>query len=114
MRPLVQVGDTVLKNQLLAVSDSPFPTCMHAPVSGRVIEGGEWNDEYLSLENDFLETEVSANYSCKSASLFDHFKTSSLSSEQQAITQERVSVDPEELSADESLLTIAKAGIVVC
>lgn len=114
MRPLVQVGDTVLKNQLLAVSDSSFPTCIHAPVSGRVIEGGEWNDEYLSLENDFLETEVSANYSCKSASLFDHFKTSSLSLEQQAITQERVSVNQEELSPDELLLTIAKAGIVGC
>ncbi len=41
MRPLVRVGETVLKNQLLAVSDSSFPTCIHAPVSGRVIEGGE-------------------------------------------------------------------------
>ncbi len=85
MQPVVKQGDYVRKNQLIAVSHSPFYNSIHSPVSGWVVPDPDWDDLYLSIKNDFLEVE-----------------------------EDRPYLNPDNLSGEDLLQLVKESGIVGC
>ncbi|MFZ4861712.1 electron transport complex subunit RsxC [Sphingobacterium sp. Mn56C] len=59
MMPVVEIGATVLKYELLAESQGPFASKIHAPVSGTVAALLEIDGkQVLQLKNDYQDTPV--------------------------------------------------------
>lgn len=59
MIPIAEVGEKVMKYQLLARSEEPFASKLHAPVSGTILAFFHLNGEpVMHLKNDFLDIET--------------------------------------------------------
>ncbi|SFU43167.1 electron transport complex protein RnfC [Pustulibacterium marinum] len=62
LKPLVNVGDLVLKNEKIAKSNGVFAGSLHSPVSGKIIAiETESEFPHIKIENDFLDTCIEIN-----------------------------------------------------
>ncbi|KAF9660214.1 MULTISPECIES: electron transport complex subunit RsxC [Tenacibaculum] len=60
LKPLVGIGDNILKHQKIASSEGIFASSIHAPVSGTVIDIiSNDGSSYIKIENNFREEKVS-------------------------------------------------------
>lgn len=66
-KPLVKVGDSVKRYQVVGEAKEGFSAKIHSPISGKVIEIREYlqvggkNEQTIIIENDYLDTEEELN-----------------------------------------------------